>query len=235
MGRIGSYRERRFRNGSSACVEATGRRFRESSGTRTPRGGTAAKRDSHRLMQSGAPRSKPNPRLGTVARGVHYVIVRQAPHHLSRSDPVIPSHTIAFNQQKLRSALRRAAQQDAALTYGFVIHARRRGTRAALGVITLGGESLVLTSGLIAGLAGLPLRLFGSAPISLQQGSAAGGLERDPTRPDIPLASVMMQVEGVNNPAAARQRVEVEAKVIADSLVQPLVVLTSTRPASWPR
>jgi hypothetical protein len=161
--------------------------------------------------------------------------VRQAPHHLSRSDPVIPSHTIAFNQQKLRSALRRAAQQDAALTYGFVIHARRRGTRAALGVITLGGESLVLTSGLIAGLAGLPLRLFGSAPISLQQGSAAGGLERDPTRPDIPLASVMMQVEGVNNPTAARQRVEVEAKVIADSLVQPLVVLTSTRPASWPR
>jgi hypothetical protein len=145
---------------------------------------------------------------------------------------VTPNHTIAFSQQKLRSALRRSAQQDAGMTYGFVIHARRRGSRAALGVITLGGESLVLTSGLIAGLAGVPLKLFGSAPISLQQGSAvAGAAETADGRADIPLASVMMQVEGT---VATQQRVEVEAKVIADSLVQPLVVLTAARPSSWP-
>src|SRR5688500_6163950 len=147
---------------------------------------------------------------------------------------VIPNHTIAFSQQKLRSALRRSAQQEAGLTYGFVIHARRRGSRAALGVITLGGESLVLTSGLIAGLAGRQLRLFGSAPISLLQGSAvAGAAETSEGRGDLPLASVMMQVEGMTDPSA-QQRVEVEAKVIADSLVQPLVVLTTARPASWP-
>ena len=42
-------------------------------------------------------------------------------------------------------------------------------------MITLGGESLVLTSGLIAALAGRQLKLFGSAPISLLQGSAVTG------------------------------------------------------------
>jgi len=156
------------------------------------------------------------------------------PHPSATERQVIPNHTIAFSQQKLRSALRRSAQQEAGLTYGFVIHARRRGSRAALGVITLGGESLVLTSGLIAGLAGRQLRLFGSAPISLLQGSAvAGAAETSEGRGDLPLASVMMQVEGMTDPSA-QQRVEVEAKVIADSLVQPLVVLTTARPASWP-
>jgi len=148
---------------------------------------------------------------------------------------VTPNHTIAFSQQKLRSAIRRNAQQEGGLRYGFVIHARQRGSRAALGVITLGGESLVLTSGLIEGLAGHQLRLFGSAPISLQQGSPIPGIdpERALAQGSVPLSSVLMQVEGVNNPASA-QHVEVEAKVIADSLVQPLVVLMSSRPASWP-
>ena len=171
-----------------------------------------------------------------LAHPVQYLAVAApSPHPSATERQVIPNHTIAFSQQKLRSALRRSAQQESGLTYGFVIHARRRGTRAALGVITLGGESLVLTSGLIAGLAGRPLKLFGSAPISLVQGSAvSGAAETSDGRGDLPLASVMMQVEGMTDPAAAQQRVEVEAKVIADSLVQPLVVLTTTRPASWP-
>ena len=40
-------------------------------------------------------------------------------------DTVVPYHTIAFSQQKLRAALRRAAGQDPAFTYGFVVHSRR--------------------------------------------------------------------------------------------------------------
>lgn len=148
---------------------------------------------------------------------------------------VIQSHTIAFSQQKLRSAIRRSTQQDAGLGYGFVLHARQRGANAVLGVITLGGESLALTAGLIDGLAGLPLRLFGSAPISLLEGSPVAGIaaERFENRERMPLSSVVMQVEGMSTPAN-QQRVEVEAKVIADSLVQPLVILTTVRPASWP-
>ena len=180
---------------------------------------------------------RPSGRVGArLAHPVQYLAAAApSPHSSATERQVIPNHTIAFSQQKLRSALRRSAQQESGLAYGFVIHARRRGTRAALGVITLGGESLVLTSGLIAGLAGRPLKLFGSAPISLVQGSAvSGAAETSDGRGDLPLASVMMQVEGMTDPAAAQQRVEVEAKVIADSLVQPLVVLTTARPASWP-
>ena len=52
-------------------------------------------------------------------------------------DPVVPYHTIAFSQQKLRAAIRRAAGQDPAFTYGFVVHSRRYSARPTLGLITL--------------------------------------------------------------------------------------------------
>ena len=73
---------------------------------------------------------------------------------------VVPYHTIAFSQQKLRAALRRSAGQDPSLNYGFVVHARRQNERPTLGVITLNGESLALNRRLIGGLEGLPLWLF---------------------------------------------------------------------------
>ena len=41
---------------------------------------------------------------------------------------MVPYHTIAFSQQKLRAALRRAAGQEPAFTYGFVVHSRRHRT-----------------------------------------------------------------------------------------------------------
>ena len=44
-------------------------------------------------------------------------------------EPVVPYHTIAFSQQKLRAALRRADGQDPAFTYGFVVHSRRQHER----------------------------------------------------------------------------------------------------------
>src|SRR5688572_17404235 len=43
---------------------------------------------------------------------------------LIRRDTVVPYHTIAFSQQKLRAALRRSTGQDPAFNYGFVIHSR---------------------------------------------------------------------------------------------------------------
>ena len=50
---------------------------------------------------------------------------------------MVPYHTIAFSQQKLRAALRRAAGQDPAFTYGFVVHSRRYSDHPTLGLITL--------------------------------------------------------------------------------------------------
>ena len=80
---------------------------------------------------------------------------------------MVPYHTIAFSQQKLRAALRRAAGQDPAFTYGFVVHSRRHHERPTLGLITLHGESLAFNERLLKSLEGLPLWLFGHARITL--------------------------------------------------------------------
>jgi hypothetical protein len=50
---------------------------------------------------------------------------------------VVPYHTIAFSQQKLRAAMRRSAGQDPGFAYGFVVHSRRQTERPTLGLITL--------------------------------------------------------------------------------------------------
>ena len=83
---------------------------------------------------------------------------------------MVPYHTIAFSQQKLRAALRRAAGQDPAFTYGFVVHSRRHNERPTLGLITLHGESLAFNERLLKALDGLPLWLFGHARITLVPG-----------------------------------------------------------------
>ena len=64
---------------------------------------------------------------------------------------MVPYHTIAFSQQKLRAALRRAAGQEPAFTYGFVVHSRRHSDHPTLGLITLHGESLALNERLLQG------------------------------------------------------------------------------------
>ncbi|HEX6615880.1 MAG TPA: hypothetical protein VF046_06200 [Gemmatimonadales bacterium] len=147
---------------------------------------------------------------------------------------MVPFHTVAFAQQKLRSAVRRASSQHQNLHYGFVIHARRRGARNALGVITLSGESLALTPRLLEGLEGRTLRLFGTAPIQLSAGTTIGSDLELRAKADLALASVMMHVDGVSDAAAQGHVVEVEAAVMADALAQPLVVLTTERPETWP-
>jgi hypothetical protein len=154
--------------------------------------------------------------------------------HIVRELPVVPFHTVAFAQQKLRSAVRRASSQHQNLRYGFVIHARRRGARNALGVITLSGESLALTPRLLEGLDGRSLRLFGTAPIQLSAGTTIGSDLELRAKADLALASVMMHVDGVSDAAAQGHVVEVEAAVMADALAQPLVVLMPERPESWP-
>ena len=149
---------------------------------------------------------------------------------------MVPTHTIVFGQQKLRNALRGSQQHGQALGYGFILLARKRGRRMALGIITPGGESLTLTPRLLAGLARRPLWLYGTAPVAIEAGDAVAGLPpRGMSNGDLPLASVLMHVEGLDRYAPGAQRVvEVEARVIADALVQPLVVLTTSRPEEWP-
>ena len=148
-------------------------------------------------------------------------------------DIVVPYHTIAFSQQKLRAALRRSSGQEPALTYGFVVHSRRQQERPTLGLITLSGESLPLNRRLLAALEGLPLWLFGHARITLDQGTPMDGIPDDKTE-DAPLTALLMHIATFDVTAVAQNLVQVEAGIRADTLVQPLIVLTSTRPGSWP-
>lgn len=149
---------------------------------------------------------------------------------------MVPYHTIAFSQQKLRAAIRRAAGQDPAFTYGFVVHSRRYSARPMLGLITLNGESLQLTERLLKALEGSPLWLFGHARITLAAGTTTEEASATEEDADIqPLSSLVMHIATFDASSGVTQHlVQVEAQVKADTLVQPLLVLTHTRPEAWP-
>ena len=149
---------------------------------------------------------------------------------------MVPYHTIAFSQQKLRAALRRSAEQEPDFNYGFVIHSRRQHERPTLGLITLGGESLALTPQLIAAVDGLPLWLFGHARITVEPGAPIAGVETDRAHDgDVPLSSLLMHIATFDQSTGVTQHiVQVEATVKAEALVQPMLVLTHSRPAAWP-
>ena len=109
---------------------------------------------------------------------------------LIRRDTVVPYHTIAFSQQKLRAALRRSLGQEPAFNYGFVVHSRRHNEKPTLGLITLHGESLALSEQLLKGLDGLPIWLFGHARITFAarghgRGGGAGQGQRRPPAADL--------------------------------------------------
>jgi hypothetical protein len=149
---------------------------------------------------------------------------------------VVPYHTIAFSQQKLRAALRRASGQEPAFGYGFVVHSRRQGEHPSLGLITLHGESLPLNERLLQALDGMPLWLFGHARITFAAGTTLAAAEGSKADPDQrPLASLVMHIATFDTTTGLTQHlVQVEALVKAEALVQPLLVLTPQRPEAWP-
>jgi len=179
----------------------------------------------------------PRTNFGAIQLLMARTVLNQQTFPRERSDTgemVVPYHTIAFSQQKLRAALRRSSGQEPALAYGFVVHSRRQQERPTLGVITLSGESLGLNRRLLAALDGLPLWLFGHARITLDQGMPLDGAPDD-KQDDAPLTALLMHIATFDVTAVAQNLVQVEAAIRADTLVQPLIVLTPNRPASWPR
>ena len=148
---------------------------------------------------------------------------------------MVPYHTIAFSQQKLRAALRRSTGQEPGFNYGFVVHSRRHNEKPTLGVITLHGESLALSEQLLKGLDGLPIWLFGHARITLGAGRTVQGEPAKANASLRPLTSLVMHISTFDTTAGLTQHlVQVEALVKAESLVQPLIVLTHERPEAWP-
>jgi hypothetical protein len=93
-----------------------------------------------------------------------------------------------------------------------------------------------LTERLLKSLEGSPLWLFGHARITLAAGTTAdeaSGTEEDADLQ--PLSSLVMHIATFDASSGVTQHlVQVEAQVKADTLVQPLLVLTHTRPDAWP-
>jgi hypothetical protein len=147
---------------------------------------------------------------------------------------VVPYHTIAFSQQKLRAALRRSGAQEPALAYGFVVHSRRQQERPTLGLITLSGESLPLNGRLLTGLDGLPFGCSATRAFTLDQGIPMDGIPEEKLD-DAPLTGLLMHIATFDVTAVAQSLVQVEAAIRANTLVQPLIVLTTSRPGAWPR
>ncbi len=149
---------------------------------------------------------------------------------------MVPYHTIAFSQQKLRAALPRSVGQEPAFNYGFVVHARRHNEKPTLGIITLQGESLALSEQLLKGLENLPIWLFGHARITFGGGETVEQAEPGKAKAELrPLTSLVMHISTFDTTAGLTQHlVQVEALVKAESLVQPLIVLTHERPGAWP-
>ena len=149
---------------------------------------------------------------------------------------MVPYHTIAFSQQKLRAALRRTAGQEPGFGYGFVVHSRRQNDRPSLGLITLHGESLALSERMLKSVDGTTLWLFGHARITLTAGNTIESADGSKvSQADRPLASLVMQIATFDATAGITQHlVQVEALVKAETLVQPLLVLTHERPLAWP-
>jgi hypothetical protein len=172
----------------------------------------------------------------TQQPGAQTLLGDPSPDKRTTGDTVVPYHTIAFSQQKLRAALRRAAGQDPAFTYGFVVHSRRHSDHPTLGLITLHGESLPLNDRLLKALDGAALWLFGHARITLGSGHPVAGSENSKADPlDRPLSSLLMHIATFDTSAGITQHlVQVEAQVKAETLVQPLLVLTHARPDAWP-
>lgn len=181
-----------------------------------------------RTMHRTVPRDRhpgpfPDPPCGTVAP------IRFAETH------VVPYHTIAFSQQKLRAALRRAEEQDLELHYGFVVHSRRQGEQPSLGIVTLSGESMTLTDRLLAGLRDVPLWLFGHARVTLDNGTPLPGVDPARNRTEMPLSAFQMHIATFDaTSGVTKNLVQVEAMVRAETLVQPLLVLAPSRPETWP-
>lgn len=111
--------------------------------------------------------------------------------------------------------------------YGFAVYAGSRGTEWILKVLTQGGEVLPLTGGLIRSVYVLPAYLYGATTCLLTA-----------TSPDLSLGDLVRELEVLSIHSArgvdGAGQVQLRSIVTADTLDDPLVFVTTQRPAGWP-
>lgn len=150
---------------------------------------------------------------------------------------MVPFRTVAYGQQRLKASIARQPKRDERLEFGFLIHARRDHGRLALGIITLQAESIPLSPALLCALLAHPLYLSGQTRVEL---SSLGPCDR--TDGSTPVDTIVMRVvpepADEDPPETGEPRgapiTGIEALVSAEALLQPIVLLTNSRPTGWP-
>jgi hypothetical protein len=147
---------------------------------------------------------------------------------------MVPFRTIAYGQQRLIAAIAHQPDRLEHLDFGFLLHPRREPTGPILGIITLQGESMPLTPTLLQALSGQDLLLSGKTRVELGPVTPI-----DPTANGTPLTTILLTVlpepDEVGDAAVGLPLLGIEALIAADTLLHPIVLLMSARPAGWPR
>jgi hypothetical protein len=158
---------------------------------------------------------------------------------------ICPDGLVSQVREQLGVMLREAWAAGVPCRYGAFIHPRRRFGEDGFGVITLRGESLLLTRELLSALASLPAWLPKGRPVTVGPDPADTGLEPAPGEGNAAAA-------GTWTAAPAVRRIRVDARdagaplgetsdtepvpglVDSESERRAVTVLTETRPSGWP-
>jgi hypothetical protein len=139
--------------------------------------------------------------------------------------PEIPLQTLV--RDRLMQLITAASAEDHRFAYGFLLHGRADDQGTVFGIITSGGESLVVTGAMLATLERELCWAYGAVPIRFQAVAD--------TRADRPVRELVVLVpDGVLRDAELRDYCPAHGRVSARELPEPLVLLTASRPAGWP-
>ena len=120
-----------------------------------------------------------------------------------------------------------APDSQSAYRYGFVLHARRESDGVHLGVLTPGGETLLLTGELVERLALCRCRLLDGTEVSVTPEPSAWS---DPSGPVDELRLTFFR----RHPGTD-QMMSIGCTVRAEDLPQSPIVLVDRHPTGWPR
>ncbi len=141
-------------------------------------------------------------------------------------------------QERLKSLIQQAEGEGRKHSFGFVIHPRADQAPLRFGVITLGGESLTLTRGLMMGLLNVECWVCGSVPARLRIGSDektakfTGHVERAPEAAARRVVITRLARRGYGRPQKSLW--PLEGMITPENLTEPLLILTRNRPRGWP-
>lgn len=139
--------------------------------------------------------------------------------------PEIPLQALV--RDRLTQLIAAASGEDHRFAYGFLLHRRDDDQGTGFGIITSGGESLLVTGAMLASLEQELCWAYGAVPVRLRAGAGAGA--------DRPVRELVVLVpDGIRQDAELRGYCPAHGRIPAAHLPEPLVLLTASRPAGWP-